>query len=212
MMQKTIAERVRELKSLRKLAMSWTIPDEWTWDGPHPHPLVSDENFLQLDAVVPPTERCADPADSDRDEDEDDNWVGKGHSLDDLRVLYVDEYVDSLIDELRAFHGNTVDTGDDSLYVRTWEAFNEPRVAKAVRLIAEACSTLEQIDWYPTGMDSMAETTRWRWTVHRNADGGVRLVSGNLTWKGCTRDPSAAMHILLGEELEYEENRDRRCW
>ena len=80
------------------------------------------------------------------------------------------------------------------------------------RRIAEACGTLEQIDWYPTGMDSMAETTRWRWTVHRDREGGVRLVSGNLTWKGCTRDPWAAMHVLLGEELEYEEMLHQRKW
>lgn len=139
--------------------------------------------------------------------------MGKSHSLDELRALYVDEYVDNLIDELRFIHGpDGVDTGDENLYVRTWEAHNEPCVAKAMRRIAEACPTLEQIDWYPTGMDSTSETTRWRWTIHRDKKSGVHLVSGNLTWKGCTRDPSAAMHILLGEELEYEETVERRRW
>lgn len=204
---------MQELKHLRKLAISWTIPDDWTWDGPL-LPMPSDDNFLQLNAVIPPTERCSDPTDSDREsDDDDDDWVGKGHSLEELRGLYVDEFVDNLIHELRDIHGaDGVDTRDDSLYIRTWEAHNEPRVSKAMRRIAESCGTLEQIDWYPTGMDSMAETTRWRWNVHRDRSGGVRLVSGNLTWKGCTRDPAAAMHMLLGEELEYEETVHRRRW
>ena len=212
-MQKKIATGAKDLKRLRRLAFSWTIPDEWTWDGPLHPVLLDDNNFLQLDAVVPPTERCSDPADSDHDSDEDDGWVGKGHSLDELRGLYVDEFVDNLIKELRDIHGvEGVDTKDESLYVRTWESHNEPRVARAMRRIAEGCESLEQIDWYPTGMDSMAETTRWRWTVHRDRKGGVRFVSGNLTWKGCTRAPSAAMHILLGEELEYEESVHKRMW
>ena len=176
-------------------------------------PTLFEDDFLQLNSVVPPTERCSDPTDSDHDSDDDDDWVGKSHSFEELRSLYVDEFVDNLINELRQISGvKKVDTRDDSLYIRTWETYNEWRVAKAMRLIAQSCPALEQIDWYPTGMDSMAETTRWRWTIHRNRSGEVRLVTGNLTWKGCTKDPAAVMHILLGEELEYEETVHRRRW
>lgn len=72
-LQGKVATNIRELKNLRQLAISWTIPDDWTWEGIQSVPVIFDENFLQLDAVIPPTERCSDPADSDRDSDEDDD-------------------------------------------------------------------------------------------------------------------------------------------
>ncbi len=162
---------------------------------------------------MPPTEQEP-PFDSDH-EVASMGWIGRGHSIDDLRQLgvYRDGEIEDLTQNLRALHGgDDIDDRDTGLHMRTWQACHEPLVAKMMRYLAECCPTLEEIEWYLRGRDSFEETTRWRWKVHRRLGGKVNLVSGTLTWLRCENDPLPKMHILVGQELAYERDALKQRW
>lgn len=104
---------------------------------------------------------------------------------------------------LRLDDDATLDEDDPQLLMTAWEAHNYPRVARLVRKIAEACPTLEELDWYTHHATGPAHDGLRAWDILREASGEVRMVNGTLTWAGCVRGDVFPPPIYVGQELEY---------
>ncbi|KAJ6604406.1 hypothetical protein DFH09DRAFT_308395 [Mycena vulgaris] len=103
------------------------------------------------------------------------------------------------------------DCQDDACAMKLWEAQHEMKMTSLVRCLAEACATLETFEFSlrSPGFDSTelsmglcSHPPLWRWSIWRNPDRSVRLVSGYLTWNGHPQHPSS----YLGEQFKKYKN------
>ncbi|KAJ6627177.1 hypothetical protein B0H10DRAFT_423956 [Mycena sp. CBHHK59/15] len=114
-------------------------------------------------------------------------------------------------EEVEEFRQDVIDWGfecrDDTCVMPLWEARRQLEMEWWVRLLAEACPTLEVFEWsiredqfepYELSMGECAHPPLWIWKIYKDAAGGVRLVSGNLTWNGRLNHPSSC----LGEQFK----------
>lgn len=124
----------------------------------------------------------------------DDSWWSEAHE--DFREYFVD-------------YG--LDCHDDACAMKLWEADHATTMHPWVRGLANACMTLEVFEWsmrdswFDAGQLSMGlrpHPPLWRWDIYRNSSGGVRAVSGHLTWNGHPNHPSSS----LGEQFKKYKN------
>ena len=166
---------------------------EWGWNE-HPNPPPRGERALWHYAV-PPTER----------------WLTATYMRSDLNSIYEDTTVGDA-EKLEVIDRACVNTDPEELtpndltfFMRLWQERNEVQLAKLMRHIAEGCPSLERFDWYPVAGDN-EQTTLWSWKFlreDRNDKRPVKLVSGNLSWVGCTRGDPEPLMALVGQEREY---------
>ncbi|TFY63970.1 hypothetical protein EVJ58_g2927 [Rhodofomes roseus] len=142
---------------------------------------------------------------------------GAPFSLEQLRLLHelADAEVAQFIEDIQDVLNETVNPDevmhDPHLPMRVWQTFCERQyVAPAMRALAEACPTLEEIEWYLVGPYFVEHAVRWLWKVYRERDGkGVRRVTGELTYRGSPRGDAQSFDCLLGQELDHHER--QRC-
>ncbi|KAI0962042.1 hypothetical protein AcV7_000971 [Taiwanofungus camphoratus] len=193
-----IGKRLRGWKRLRKLAFSFAIPRsyEWGWgtcaDRPGLHLTV-------LDATLPPVQL------SDVDWPKSEN--GTALCLNEFRSLGTENLFRKVRDGLYEVLGPDTDldarADDRHLLMEAWETRHAPCVASMMRYLATCCPTLEEIEWHPIGPFEVGNVVRWVWKVHRLRDGSVKIVTGDLTFVGCTKGDPPSLEILVGQELEF---------
>ncbi|KAJ7124774.1 hypothetical protein C8R43DRAFT_1030738 [Mycena crocata] len=92
------------------------------------------------------------------------------------------------------------DCHDDTCGMELWKAPHEGSMARLVWQLAAVCNTLEMFEWSMQDCEFDTAELRaglcshpplWRWSIHRNANASVRLVSGHLTWNGHPNHPTA---------------------
>lgn len=189
-LQRQMAAALQHYTRLRKFAFEWVIHDEeWRWNADdHPDDLVGDylktaNGLICAEYVqsVPDT-----PAELVASEYfTDDEWPNTKQAL--------QEILDEEIDE-----------DDPTVLIRGWRARNERFVSQGMRALAEACSTLEEIEWHIPRYWGQGSTL-WVWTIYRDAEGGVRLVNPKEFWyTGSVADTEySKMDILVGQELKH---------
>ena len=109
--------------------------------------------------------------------------------------------------------GIPLDRDDPNLLFWAWEAHNYTRVAKAVRSIAEARPTLEEFDWHVAQeAELLMGVVVWRWCIHRQTDGSIKSIDGQLWWTGGPRGDPPPFLALVGQEREQAVRDAQGCW
>jgi hypothetical protein len=94
---------------------------------------------------------------------------------------------------------------EEVLIMPAWEAANEPKMASKVRLLAKACPTLEEFEWYMDWTDQAEDAPLWNWKIRRDKtpERKLHMISGHLFWKGSPRGDPPPLLTLVGTELDY---------
>lgn len=206
-LMKHCAESLRQWPRLRKLAFCWGDLHNFTWRSWR-------RSFsFSLDSVEPPVNLPYAMLD-----DQPTNQVrwyprlkeGEPYTLEHVRKIYglSDAAFADVVRDVESVLGETLNLDeamdDPRLLMRAWQAFCEDsHVAPMMRLLAKNCPTLEEIEWYPVGPFFVDYAVRWLWKVHRERNStGVRMVNGELTYKGSLRGNAPHFEVLVGQELD----------
>ncbi|KAJ3541091.1 hypothetical protein NM688_g6132 [Phlebia brevispora] len=100
--------------------------------------------------------------------------------------------------EALSVNEDQLDLDDENIWMYAWEAKNTEIVREAMQRWAEACPSLEMIEWYCGKPEVVAP---WRWNVMRNADGSVSAMTNYLMWDGGPRGEPLELLCRVGEEL-----------
>lgn len=186
-----MANALRGLNHLRRLTFGWPIdPDGWRWnaDDDPGEPIGNELKGLNALAIF-------------------------GNSIwhrplapEEIRInhVFTNESFADFKASLRTLLDEEVDDYDPDVVMRAWESRNTRHAARGMRILAEACPLLEEIEWEsPRWVTYMV--TNWVWRVCRDQNGRVRLLSPQkLTWTGSARgEPHYNEDLLVGQELEY---------
>ncbi|KZT68999.1 hypothetical protein DAEQUDRAFT_727175 [Daedalea quercina L-15889] len=205
-LMRSCAESLKKWSHLRKLAFCWgdLVRFKWCGGSTSPSPLwqveppvnlpytMQDHEFVNLDEHYPKLKE------------------GTPFTLEHIRMIYefsdidIAEGIKSIQEVLNKPVNPDEAIGDPHLAMLAWQEPCERKfVAPMMRLFAENCPTLEEIEWYPVGPFFVDHAVRWLWTVHRERTGkGVRAVTGELNYLGCPKGDAPEFDVLVGQELD----------
>lgn len=206
-LMKDCAGALRAWPHLRKLAFCWGDLHNFTWRSWR-------RSFsFSFDSVEPPVNL---PYAMEDDESINlHRWYpqlreGEPYTLEHVRKIYglSDAAFVDVVRDVESMLAETLDldkaVDDPRLLMRAWQVFCEKDfVAPMMRLLAKNCPTLEEIEWYPVGPFFVDYAVRWLWRVHRQRNGtDVRMVNGELTYKGSLKGNAPHFEVLVGQELD----------
>ncbi|KAF7793376.1 hypothetical protein EIP86_004488 [Pleurotus ostreatoroseus] len=197
---KQIAARLRRHPQLRKLALEWRIdPDGWRWSKKdNPTDFISRSDCLRrVNGLIMQYGR----------------WDVPSSPAELGRLFNPETWAYTKRALQKVLPGEEIDINDPKLIMRGWRARNEELVARGMRMLAEACPTLEEIEWYiPQEWRNSPAHTGWVWKVSRDKKGAVTSVTSKDFWyPGCGYKSIYDMDISVGQELEFQRGERIRC-
>ncbi|KAL1663441.1 hypothetical protein GGF50DRAFT_102947 [Schizophyllum commune] len=133
-----------------------------------------------------------------------DVYYGSNRTLGDCLAYLDDDAIEKVVEELSRILGREVSICDGDIDIdKLWMERNERTMERAVRKLAQRCTTLRKFHWFVCPLGTL---TSWAYRILRGEDPRRPTVVGRRSYEGCLSGEMFPFTAVVGQELRAAKN------